>query len=465
MERLRTDAAKHVDASLWALPDAELIDCLHALHQLEQTVAALRSHVLRQIDGRGIAAAQGFRNTAGWLRDRLHLDPFAARDMVEQSAAVDRRPNVDRAFSMGAIDSRQAAVIAAALDELPSDVDLAVIADAEAILLDLAAEFEAGKLRRLGARILDHVAPDVAEQAERVALNRAEARAQRRRGLSLSVPVEGAVRVGGYLTVEDAAVVNAALDPLCTPRPGDERTAGQRRADALVDICQLALRTGSLPDNGGEPPQVVVTVPYDVLVGELRRYAPVRYARGSAAQDRDSPAREPSGHGPQDGEAQHREAQDTEAQHREASGPTALGCGVLDTGERISPALARRLACDAQIVPMILGGASQPVDVGRARRLFSGPMRRALVVRDKGCAFPLCDRPALWCDAHHMVSWLDGGPTSVANGVLLCRHHHRLIHCGKWAVRLGTDGLPEFIPPAYIDPARRPRRNLYHRRT
>jgi hypothetical protein len=410
LEQLRTDAAKHVDAALWSLSDAALTDCLDAVHRLEQTVAALRSHVVRQIDARGIAAAAGYRSTAGWLRERLRLDPIAARDLVEHAAALDRRPNLDRAFGAGAIDGRQAAVIAATLDALPPGIDLAVSAAAEAMLLDLAAEFPPGQLRRLGARILDHVAPEVAEETERVALELAEKRAQRRRSLTLSVPVDGSVRVSGYLSVEDAAIVNAALDPLCAPRPADDRTAGQRRADALVDICQLAVRTGSLPDNGGEPPQVVVTVPYDVLTGELRR-------------------------------------------------------GVLDNGERISPAAARRLACDAQLLPVLLGGAGQPLDLGRSRRLFTGPIRRALVVRDRGCAFPHCDRPARWCDAHHLISWHHGGPTSVANGVLLCRHHHRVIHRGEWTVQLGADELPDFIPPAHLDPAQHPRRNRYHRRT
>jgi Domain of unknown function (DUF222) len=410
LEQLRTDAAKHVDAALWSLSDAELSACLDTLHQLEQTVAALRSHVVRQIDARGVAAANGFRHTAGWLRDRLRLDPIAARDMVDQAAALDRRPNLDRALAAGAIDGRQATVIADTLAALPAGIDLAVIADAEATLLDLAAQFPPGQLRRLGTRILDHVAPEVADEADRTALALAEQRALRRRALTLSVPVDGSVRVSGHLTVEDAAIITAALDPLCAPRPADDRTAGQRRADALVDICQLALRTGSLPDHGGEPAQVVVTVPYDVLTGELRR-------------------------------------------------------GVLDSGPRVSPDAVRRLACDAQVLPAVLGGAGQPLDIGRSRRLFTGPIRRALVLRDRGCAFPHCDRPARWCDAHHMVSWLHGGPTNLANGVLLCRRHHRIIHGGEWTVRLGADELPEFIPPAHIDPARRPRRNLYHRRT
>jgi hypothetical protein len=193
--------------------------------------------------------------------------------------------------------------------------------------------------------------------------------------------------------------------------PADDRTPGQRRADALVEVCRLALACGGLPDNGGDRPQVVVTVPFD----------PVR---------------------------------------------RALGAGTLDTGERVSVATVRRLACDARILPAVLDTRGQPLDLGRERRLFTGPLRRALVLRDGGCAFPGCDRPARWCDGHHVRHWSDGGETSLANAVLLCGHHHRLIHDERagWAVHIGLDGRPVFTPPAWLDPTRVPRRNPYHRR-
>jgi hypothetical protein len=142
----------------------------------------------------------------------------------------------------------------------------------------------------------------------------------------------------------------------------------------------------------------------------------------------------------------------------------ALGAAVTDTGQRLSAATARRLACDARILPVVLGGAGQILDVGRARRLASGPLRRALHIRDRGCAFPDCDRPPRWTDAHHITAWTDGGATNLDNLVLLCGYHHRLIHhpTAGWRIRLGTDRHPDFIPPASIDPHRRPRRNLYH---
>jgi hypothetical protein len=122
------------------------------------------------------------------------------------------------------------------------------------------------------------------------------------------------------------------------------------------------------------------------------------------------------------------------------------------------------MACDARVLPAVLGGDGQVLDLGRSRRLFTGPIRRALILRDRGCAFPGCDRPPRWAEAHHLTGWADGGETSLANACLLCRHHHRTVHHGGWQVRLGSDGRPEFLPPAILDPERRPRRNVYHHR-
>ena len=138
--------------------------------------------------------------------------------------------------------------------------------------------------------------------------------------------------------------------------------------------------------------------------------------------------------------------------------------GWLDTGQALSAETVRRLACDAGIIPAVLNGAGLPLDLGREQRLFKGALRRALVLRDGGCAFPGCDRPPKWCEGHHPVHWCDGGTTCLANGVLLCGHHHRLIHHSEWVVYIAADGMPEFIPPAHVDPTRTPRRNHFHRR-
>ncbi len=410
------DAAKTAAAPLWSLTDDELTACLDIAHRWEQTVTALKIRLVQQITTRDLPAQQGHRTTTGWLRSRLLLDPQPARDLAEQATALQSRPAVEQALLDGVVDARQASVIAAAVDAIPAEVPAAdaerITGEAETVLLDLATRFPAYQLRRLGERILTHVAPDIADRTDEAALRRQEARAHTKRFLTLSAPVDGVVRLAGSLPVEDAATVEAALRPLCRPRPGDDRSPGQRRADALTDLCRLALRTGDLPAHGGQPPQLTVTVPYDPLSRALRT-------------------------------------------------------ATLDNGQRLSAQAARRLACDAHVLPLILGGASQVLDAGRSRRLATGPLRRALVARDRGCAFPDCDYPPRWCDAHHLRHWSTGGRTHLNNLVLLCRRHHRLMHESDtgWRVEMGTDQLPDFIPPPWTDPARRPRRNLYHPRT
>ncbi|WP_344518070.1 HNH endonuclease signature motif containing protein, partial [Paractinoplanes durhamensis] len=333
------------------------------------------------------------------------------------------KPRAGEVLLDGHLNTRQATAIATTLDAIPDELaaldqpdadandSTQIVEQAQNTLIGMAARLSAFQLRRVGDRILAYVAPHLAERADEAALARQEARAQARRGFTLSAPVDGLVYLRGVLGVEDAATVQAALHPLCTPTPGDKRSPAQQRADALVDVCRLALRTGQLPDDGGQPPQVTVTVAYDPLA-------------------------------------------------------KALSTATTDTGQRLSATTARRLACDARILPMTLDGAGQILDAGRSRRLATGPLRQALAVRDRGCAHPDCDRPPRWTDAHHITAWADGGTTTLDNLVLLCRHHHRLIHhpAAGWKIRLGPDGLPDFIPPPDIDPQQHPRRNLYHPR-
>jgi hypothetical protein len=119
------------------------------------------------------------------------------------------------------------------------------------------------------------------------------------------------------------------------------------------------------------------------------------------------------------------------------------------------------MACDSAVIPAVLGANSEPLDIGRKTRVVSTPMRRALVLRDGGCAFPGCTIPAKWCDAHHQHHWVDGGTTALPNLVLLCSAHHDLLHHSDWQVTM-HHGRPQFLPPTYIDPSRTPRQNPIH---
>ncbi|RQX18641.1 HNH endonuclease [Micromonospora ureilytica] len=401
-----------VDAATWALPEHDLVAALDAAHRLQQRLAAVTLTLIREIDGRGTARTQGASSTSVWLRERLRLTIPAARRLIELATALDSGiPGVRQALAEGHISLDQARVITDTAATVQATAGTEAADKAIGVLTDWASQFDPTQLRKLGTRILDHVAPDIADAAAQAALDAEARRAARDRHLTLSEQTDGRIRLTGTLDAEAAGLFRAAIDPLTAPAgPDDSRSPGQRRHDALAEVCQLALRTGGLPDSGGDSAQIVVTTSYDGLTRQL-------------------------------------------------------STGALDIGLELTANTVRRLACDATILPAVLGGTGQVLDVGRQRRLITGPLRRALVLRDRGCAFPGCDRPPRWCDAHHIRHWADGGTTSLANAVLLCGHHHRHVHQTDWVVQLGDDGHPEFIPPAWLDPEQLPRRNLYHRRT
>ncbi|MGC4878788.1 DUF222 domain-containing protein [Micromonospora sp. DT43] len=412
LARAESAVASCADAAPWALSEHDLIAVLDTTHRLQQRLAAVQLAAVRELDGRGTAVAQGASSTAVWLRDRLRLDVSAARRLVGLAATLDvAPPGVRAALADGVVTVEQARVIADTAATVSTSAGVEVADGAVGVLVEWAGQFEPSVLRRMGARILDHAAPDLADAAAAAALAADDARAARDRHVTISEQAGGRLRLTGTLDAEAAALLRAVIDPLSAPSGTDDtRCAGQRRHDALADVCRLALRTGELPENGGDPAHVVVTTSYDGLTRQL-------------------------------------------------------GAGVLDVGLRLTADAVRRLACDAAVLPAVLGGAGQVLDVGRQRRLVTGALRRALVLRDGGCAFPGCDRPPRWCAAHHIRHWADGGPTSLDNAVLLCGHHHRHVHRSDWAVRLGADGHPEFVPPAWLDPDQLPRRNHYHRRT
>ena len=133
-----------------------------------------------------------------------------------------------------------------------------------------------------------------------------------------------------------------------------------------------------------------------------------------------------------------------------------LGVGEIDgTPQPVSVGALRHAAADAEVIPAVLGGASEVLDWGRARRLFTPAQRLALVERDGGCAW--CNAPPSWCEAHHIRWWeRDAGPTDMANAVLLCARCHHRVHRDGWDIETG-DQVVSFIPPRSLDPTRKPR--------
>ncbi|HKQ02049.1 MAG TPA: DUF222 domain-containing protein, partial [Actinomycetes bacterium] len=278
--------------------------------------------------------------------------------------------------------------------------------------------------------------PDGAEQANEVRHGR--------RGLWLTPTFDGMVALDGLLEPEAGQTLLAALEPLARPADAqDNRSGSQRTADALAELARRALEGGRLPQAGGVRPQLAVVVDLDSLLGRP----------GGVGG-------EVGGAGPLDPEACRRLACDGAitrvlvtrhpANHRPGDPQPSIPSGSPAEG------LAGRLQAAMALLPPILGGApSQPLDVGRASRVVQPAQRTALAVRDGGCVFPGCARPLAWCEAHHLLHWLHGGRTDLANLALLCRAHHRAVHEGGWHLARGPDGSLAATPPYRRHPAAR----------
>jgi len=208
--------------------------------------------------------------------------------------------------------------------------------------------------------------------------------AQSRR-LSLSTWIDGSMVLSGVLDAFGGAALRAALEPLAH-RSGehDKRERGQRLADALVELAS----------GGPHPASIQVTSSVETLLG----------LAGAAAAD-------------------------------------------MEFSLPISSKIVERLACDCSVTRVLLDSESAVIDVGRAKRVVSGPARRALAARDGTCRWPGCDRPASWTAAHHVVHWVHGGTTDLDNLILLCHRHHWMVHEGKWQLVRSDDGRMLAIPP------------------
>jgi hypothetical protein len=394
----------------WAMSDDELVAAFDLAHTVRVEAGAVSVRLLREIDARKTGSRYSASSAAAWYRNRHRISIRNAHGLVRLAKRIEAAPDVvGEAVATGAVNLDQADAVTRAVFRIPPEVGVDIREQAATKLVELCAELDPDQLKQVGDRILALVAPDIAEELDRKAMEREEAQAQRERYFTLTPDGVG-VRLSGRLTPEGAAYVRAAIDPLCAPVAGDERSPEQRRADALVDVCKLALATTRLPRNGGDRPQVMLGLDFDTVKQQLT-------------------------------------------------------AGRLGTGERVTPQTARRMACDARICPVVFDGPGQPLDLGRNRRLVTGPLRTALIARDRGCAFPQCGRDPRWAEGHHVRHWGYGGPTCLENLVLLCSYHHAEIHkADNWKVFIAADGLPTFIPPAHVDPERKPVRNKYHRR-
>jgi Domain of unknown function (DUF222)/HNH endonuclease len=379
----------------------------------------------------------------------------------------------------GDLSPAHASVLAAGTQDLAAHQAI----EAEPVLVEAARRLDPPRLRQVIGHLREVIDPDTsASQAER---------RHARRGLWLAPTLEGMVALDGLLEVEAGQTLLTALEPLARPASAaDTRTGGQRRADALAELARRQLEGGRLPQTGGVRPQLTVLVDLDSLLGgpgslggdtelgplppetcrrlacdgAVTRVLVTRHPIGDHANQNPSSddADHPNGHHGHDDPAGHHSFDELAGHHGhdhpdgdghhdpgghepgddDPAGYRGHHCPGGDGG------LAAQLRTAAKLLPPVLGGApTQPLDVGRTTRVIQPAQRVALAVRDGGCVFPGCDRPLAWCEAHHLVHWLDGGPTDLDNLVLLCRAHHRAVHEGGWRLQHQPDGRLTATPP------------------
>jgi hypothetical protein len=337
------------------------------MHVLRRQITQLQAelvHTIGEFDAAQGYAVDEYRSAQAWLRDQLHLHPREASRLVGMARQLRHLPVVDEAFTSGEISQEHVAVLASTARQ----AGVEHVQDVEPELVALARSSDPGRLRVATEHLRYCADPDAAD--------RKAIKAYEKRELSVTQTVWGMVAISGILDPTSGATVLAALDAhMPPPREDDPRTAGQRRADALTEICRRSLDTGTAPEVNGEKPHLLVTLSYESLIGQL--------------------GAEPA---------------------------------ALDWVGPIGAAQARMLACDCAVIPAVLDSTSEVLDIGRKARVWPIAIARAIVLRDKTCRHIGCEAPAQHCDIHHRHHWADGGPTSYHNGILACRHHHTRIH-------------------------------------
>lgn len=409
--RLLTEAVDALAGAAGQAGDVELISVLTLGEGTVRRLDRVTVGALAELERRGTFAERGYRSPATALGDLLGWERFDARRRLVAAEQVHLRTGLDgtplpprlpataEAFDEGAASLRHVEVVARVLgSDAAGRLTPEVWAGAETQLAAWIPDCTPNELQVRGTQLVDTLDADGAEPDGRPRAEVNELRLTRNPN-----GIGGKIK-GSY---DDAAMFDAIaslIDTTAKPLTADDdRTSAQRRAEALADACGYVLDHGSsveVPASGGHRPHLNIIVRLEDLERRAR-------------------------------------------------------AAMLDFGGTLSPETLRMLCCDAAVIPIVMDGSGQPLDIGRRTRVVPEGVRRAVAARDRGCA--RCGRPPSWCEVHHIVEWQAGGATSVENCVMLCRACHRLVHHAGWDVRL-VRGIPEFYPPPWIDPQRRPRR-------
>lgn len=392
------------------LPTDVKADYLRRLLRLQSRITG---RLVRAMAGAGDVAEQaGARSAAHWLAaaERVRRGPVVGAQRLGRQLR-ERYPLVEAALAAGRISADHARAVADSLDELPDDLPgcdgpaerARLVADAERHLVGLCADFDPHEVRRLGRRVLEVVAPEAADLVEQRLLETEERRAWEETSLRLRSRGDGRTRILADVPDLVGDLLRAALAAYTNPRRRSDGDAGsepprdptgERLSRAQLDglaFCALVehLPVDGLPTHGGTPVGVTVTLDHERLVA-------------------------------------------------------GVGAATLDTGHRLSASAVRRLACDHALIPAVLGGASEVLDLGRRRRLFTAAQRTAHAIAHPTCQAEGCELPAAWCEAHHRTPWGRGGTTDLAELAFLCSFHHHRAHDPAYETTWSEAGRARF---------------------
>ena len=392
----------------WDLTPKQRVDLSVTAQTATSRMQALAAVLLAEADKHDAFRRATGSTTSMFIADKTNLSTRQAAGLLFDAQRLGQHPVAQQAALSGEISMPHANAVGRAMEQMPEHFTPTQKAQAETLLVDLAGHHTPDDVVKEAARVSRQVDPVDADDREKACLAQERRIAWQSRSLNFarsqgSLTFHGSlplVEGQAFRTLIDAYAQQARRDSIDNPATGAEDvTPLQRRADALISLTQAAQTGGQAPTLAGDRPVVTVTLDYHKLLAG------------------------------------------------------AADAGLLHDGSPLAAGDLRRLCCDANLIPVVLGGPSEPLDVGRSQRFVTPAIRTALTLRDNHCAFPRCDKPAHLCDAHHIAPWYHGGNTNLDNLVLLCPYHHGLIepdkHAGReqWTVTITSDGHPLFTPP------------------
>ena len=380
-----SDTVDSESSGLFVLDDDSLASMADSLRSQWQELCrrqAAFSQSLRKFDLAQGFAVDGSLSTQSWLRHKCRMTASQAAQQVMVCRKLDSLPETADAFASGDISYAHVAVVASCARKLGT----AVVVENEAALVDSARRLDPFLLSRVTGHLEHMVDPDGS-------LGFWD-RNHGHRYLEMTRHFDGTYNFRGVFDAEGGAVVATAIESvLKAPNGYEERSAGQRRADAFVEIMNKHLSSSSRPIRGKERPVVTVVTELSTL-------------------------------------------------RKQPGAPAAELNGALIPGET-----ARRIACDAIFQYARVAPDGINVEMTPQTRVIPLSMWRKLVVRDETCRFPGCDRPHWWCDGHHLIPVEEGGPTELWNLILCCRRHHVMLQEGGWRAEFLPDGELVVRPP------------------